>query len=114
MILERRRLSGGARTVGRRAPSRRLSEVVMKSFLSLLVTLAVACVLAVPASAMPTDNDPQPVVHVQRVTPTAPPSDDGTSAFVYVLIGCGAAAALGAGGFLGARSVTRRVSPRAS
>jgi hypothetical protein len=86
----------------------------MKSFLSLLVALAVACVLAVPASAMPVDHGPQPVAHVQRAMPIAPQSDDGTSAFVYVLIGCGAAAALGAGGFLGARSVTRRVSPRAS
>jgi hypothetical protein len=85
----------------------------MKSFLSLLVALAVACVLAVPASAMPTDHGPQPVAHAQHATPIAPPGDDGTSAFVYVLIGCGAAA-LGAGGFLGARSVTRRVSPRAS
>jgi hypothetical protein len=86
----------------------------MKSFLSLLVALAVACVLAVPASAMPTDNGPQPVAHVQQATPIAPQSDDGTSALVYVLIGCAGAAALGAGGFLGARSVTRRVSPRTS
>jgi hypothetical protein len=86
----------------------------MKSFLCLLVALAVACVLAVPASAMPVDHGPRPVAHVQHATPIAPQSDDGTSAFVYVLIGCGAAAALGAGGFVGARSVTRRVSPRAS
>jgi hypothetical protein len=114
MILERRRLSGGARTLGRRAPRRRLSEVVMKSFISLLVALAVACVLAVPASAMPTDNGPQPVAHVRHAAPMAPASDDGTPAFVYVLIGCGAAAALGAGGFMGARSVTRRLTPRAS
>jgi hypothetical protein len=40
--------------------------------------------------------------------------DDGTPVYVYVLIGCGAALALGAGGFMGARSVTRRLSPRAS
>jgi hypothetical protein len=86
----------------------------MKSFFSLLVALAVACVLALPASAMPTDNGPQPVAHTSQASPIAPPSDDGSSALVYVLIGCGAAAALGAGGFLGARSVTRRVSPRAS
>jgi hypothetical protein len=86
----------------------------MKSYFALLVAVAVACVLAVPVSAMPTDNGPQPVAHVQHATPIAPQNDDGTPAFVYVLIGCGAAAALGAGGFLGARSVTRRLSPRAS
>ena len=86
----------------------------MKSFLSLLVALAVACVLAIPASAMPADNGPQPVAHVQHATPIAPQSDDGTPALVFVLIGCGAAAALGAGGYMGARSVTRRMSPRAS
>ncbi len=63
---------------------------------------------------MPTDNGPQPVAHVQHATPIAPQSDDGTPALVFVLIGCGAAAALGAGGYIGARSVTRRVSPRAS
>ena len=44
----------------------------MNSFLSLLVALAVACVLAVPASAMPADNGPQPVAHVQHATPIAP------------------------------------------
>jgi hypothetical protein len=86
----------------------------MKSFISLLVALAVACVLAVPASAMPTDNGPRPVPQVRQAAPITPPSDDGTSAFVYVLIGCGAAAALGAGGYMGARSVTRHMSPRAS
>jgi hypothetical protein len=87
----------------------------MKSFISLLVALAVACVLALPASARPTDNGPRPVPPARQATPILPPaSDDGTSAFVYVLIGCGAAAALGAGGFLGARSVTRRLSPRVS
>jgi hypothetical protein len=87
----------------------------MKSFLTLLVAVAVACVLAVPASAMPTDNGLRPVPPARHATAIAPPAgDDGASAFVYVLIGCGAAAALGAGGFLGARSVTRRLSPRAS
>jgi hypothetical protein len=86
----------------------------MKSFISLLVALAVGCVLAVPASAMPADSGPRPVPHAQHATPIAPPGDDGTSAFDYVLIGCGGVAALGAGGFFGARSVSRRVSPRAS
>ena len=86
----------------------------MKSLISLLVALAVACVLAVPASAMPTDTGRQPVAHVQHATPIAPASDDGTPTLVFVLIGCGAAAALGAGGYMGARSVTRRLSPRAS
>ena len=86
----------------------------MKSFLAVLAAAALACAVAGPASAMPTDNGPQPVAHVQHATPIAPQSDDGTSAFVYVLIGCAGAAALGAGGYMGARSVTRRLSPRAS
>jgi hypothetical protein len=87
----------------------------MKSFISLLVALAVACAVAASASAMPTDNGPRPVPQARQAAPITPPaSDDGTSAFVYALIGCGAAAALAAGGYMGARSVTRRLSPRAS
>jgi poly(3-hydroxybutyrate) depolymerase len=86
----------------------------MKSLIALLVALAVACMVAVPASAMPTDNGPRVVAHPHHATAIAPASDDGTPALVLVLIGCGGAAALGAGGFLGARSVTRRPSPRAS
>jgi hypothetical protein len=86
----------------------------MKSFLSLLVALAVACVVAVPASAMPTDHGPQPVAHVRHAAPAAPVGGDGTPALVFVLVGCAAAAALGAGAYMGARSVTRRMSPRAS
>ena len=84
----------------------------MKSFITLLVAAALAVALAVPASAQPTDNGPRPVAPIERATPTAPAGDDGTPAYVYALIGCGAALALGAGGFVGARSVTRRASPR--
>jgi hypothetical protein len=86
----------------------------VKSFISLLVAAALACALAVPASAKPADNGPRPVAHVEHATPTAPARDDGTTAHLYALIGCGAALALGAGGFMGARSVTRRPSPRTS
>jgi hypothetical protein len=92
----------------------RLSEVLMKSFIALLAVVGVACAIAVPASAMPIDNGPRAVAHVRHAAPLAPVGDDGTPAYVFVLIGCGAAAALAAGGFLGARSVTRRPSPRAS
>jgi hypothetical protein len=84
----------------------------MKSFITLLVAAALAVAVAVPASARPADNGPRPVAHIQRFTPTAPAGEDGTPAYVYALIGCGAALALGAGGFVGARSVTRRASPR--
>jgi hypothetical protein len=102
-------------TYGRRIGSFVLEKgVVMKCFISLLVAAALAVAVAVPASAQPADNGPRPVAHVDRATPTAPAGDDGTPAYVYVLIGCGAALALGAGGFMGARSVTRRPSPRAS
>ena len=86
----------------------------MKSLITLLVAAALAVAVAVPASAQPADNGPRPVAHVERATPTAPAGDDGTPAYFYVLSGCGAALALGAGGFMGARSVTRRLSPRAS
>ena len=85
----------------------------MKSFITLLVAAALACAIAVPASAQPTDNGPRPVAHVERATPTAPAGDDGTPAYVYALIAA-AALSLGAGGFIGARSITRRPSPRAS
>jgi hypothetical protein len=86
----------------------------MKSLLALLAVAGVACAIAVPASAMPIDNAPRTTPHVPHAAPVSPVGDDGTPAYVYVLIGCGAAAALGAGGFIGARSVTRRLSPRAS
>jgi hypothetical protein len=86
----------------------------MKSLLAVLAAAALACAVAPPALAMPTDDGPRVVAHVPHAAPAAPVGDDGTSAFVYVLIGCGGAAALGAGGFLGARSVTRRMTPRAS
>jgi hypothetical protein len=86
----------------------------MKSLISLLVAVAVACVVAIPASAQPTDNGPRVVTHAHHAAAIAPASDDGTPAFVYVLIGCGAVAALGVGGFLGARSVARRTSLPAS
>jgi hypothetical protein len=86
----------------------------MKSFIALLVAAALACAVAVPASAQPADNGPRPVAHVERAAPAAPAGDDGTPAYIYVLIGSGAALVLGAGGFMGARSVARRLSPRAS
>lgn len=86
----------------------------MKSFIALLVAAALACAVAVPASAQPADNAPRPVPQLRRSAPTAPLGNDGTPACVYVLIGCGAALSLGAGGFIGARSVTRRLTPRAS
>jgi hypothetical protein len=86
----------------------------MKSFVTLLVAAALACAVAVPASAQPADNGPRPVAQVERATPTAPGGDDGTPAYVYALMGGGAALLLGAGGFMGARSLTRRLSPRAS
>jgi hypothetical protein len=86
----------------------------MKSFIALLVAAALACAVAIPASAQPTDNGPRPVAHVRHTAPAAPAADDGTPAYIYVLIGCGAALALGAGSFMGARSVTRRLNPRAS
>ena len=86
----------------------------MKSFLAVLAAAALACAVAAPALAMPTDDGPRVVAHAHHATAIAPASDDGTSAFVYVLIGCGGAAALGTGGYMGARSVTRRPSPRAS
>jgi hypothetical protein len=86
----------------------------MKSFISLLVAAALACAVAVPAWARPADNGPRPAVHVERATPTAPAGEDGTPAYVYALIGCGAALALAAGGFMGARSVTHGPAPRAS
>jgi hypothetical protein len=86
----------------------------MRSFTALLVAAALACIVAVPASARPADNGPAAVTHVRHAAPAAPVGDDGTAAWVYVLIGCGAVLSLGAGGFLGARSATRRLSPRAS
>ena len=86
----------------------------MRSFITLLVAAALACAVAVPASAQPADNGPRPVGQVRHAAPTAPAGDDGTPAYVYALIGCGAALSLGAGGFMGARSVTRRLSPRVS
>ena len=86
----------------------------MKSFIALLVAAALACAVAVPASAQPADNAPHPVPQLRHSAPTAPLSNDGTPAYVYVLIGCGAALSLGAGGFIGARSVTRLPTPRAS
>lgn len=86
----------------------------MKSFLAVLAAAVVACAVAAPALAMPTDHGPRVVAHVRHVAPVAPVGDDGTPALVFVLVGCGAAAALGAGGYMGARSVTRRLSPRAS
>ena len=86
----------------------------MRSFLAVLAAAALACAVAAPALAMPTDHGPRAVAHVRHAAPLAPVGGDRTPALVFVLIGCGAAAALGAGGFLGARSVTRRLSPRAS
>jgi hypothetical protein len=86
----------------------------MRSLIALLAVAALACAIAVPASAMPTDHAPRAVAHVRDAAPVAPAGDDGTPAFVYVLVGCGAALSLGAGGFIGARSVTRRLSPRAN
>jgi poly(3-hydroxybutyrate) depolymerase len=86
----------------------------MKSFLAVLAAAVLACAVAAPALAMPTDHGPRVVAHVRHVAPVAPVGDDGTPALVVVLVGCGAAAALGAGGYMGARSVTRRLSPRAS
>jgi poly(3-hydroxybutyrate) depolymerase len=86
----------------------------MKSFLAVLAAAALACAVAAPALAMPTDDGPRVVAHVRHAAPVAPVGDDGTPALVFVLIGCGAAAALGAGGYMGARSVTRGMSPRAS
>jgi hypothetical protein len=86
----------------------------VKSFIALLIAAALACAVAVPASAQPADNGPRPVPHARHTAPATPIGDDGTPAYVYVLIGCGAALGLGAGGFIGARSVTRRLSPRAS
>jgi hypothetical protein len=85
----------------------------MRSFTALLVAAALACVAAVPASAMPIDNGPAPATHARHAAPAAPVGD-GTPAYVYVLIGCGAALSLGVGGFLGARSAARHPSPRAS
>ncbi len=67
----------------------------MKSFLAVLAAAALACAVAAPALAMPTDDGPRVVAHAHHAAPVAPASDDGTSAFVYVLIGCGGAAALG-------------------
>jgi hypothetical protein len=86
----------------------------MRTLVSLVVAAVVACIVAIPASAQPTDNGPLPAAHAHRATVAAPAGDDGTPAYVYVLIGCGAALALGAGGFAGARSATRHLSPRAS
>jgi hypothetical protein len=86
----------------------------MRSFTALLVAAALACVAAVPASALPIDNGPAPVTHARHAAPAAQVGDDGTPAYVYVLIGGAAAVSLGVGGFLGARSATRRLSPRAS
>jgi hypothetical protein len=88
--------------------------VLVKCFIALLVAAALACVVAVPASAQPADNGPPSVPHVRHTAPVIPTGDDGTPAYVYVLIGCGAALALGAGGFMGAWSVTRRPRPRAN
>jgi hypothetical protein len=82
--------------------------------ITLLVAAALACAVALPASAQPADSGPRPVAHVERATPTAPAGDDGTPAYVYALIGCGAALSLAAAGLIGARSVARRPSPRAS
>jgi hypothetical protein len=86
----------------------------MRSFTALLVAAALACIVAVPASARPADNGPSAITHARHATPAAPVGDDGTATWVYVLIGCGAALSLGAGGFLGARAVGRRLDPRAS
>jgi len=86
----------------------------MRSFIAVVVAIVLASIAAVPASAMPIDNGPPPAAHVQRAAPIAPASDNGTPAFVYVLLGCGALAAFGAGGYLGARSVSRQLRPRAS
>jgi hypothetical protein len=66
----------------------------MKSFIALLAVAALACAIAVPASAMRTDAGPRVVAHMRHAAPVA--------------------LSLGAGGFLSARPVTRRLSPRAS
>jgi hypothetical protein len=86
----------------------------MRSFTALLVAAALACVVAVPASARPADTGSPAVTHVRHAAPAAPVGDDGTAAWVYVLIGGGAILAFGTGGYLGARSVGRRLDPRAS
>jgi hypothetical protein len=86
----------------------------MRTLISLIVVAAVACIVAIPASAQPTDNGPVPAAPAHHATAAVPTGDDGTPAYVYALIGCGAALALGAGGFAGARSAARHVSPRAS
>jgi hypothetical protein len=86
----------------------------MKSFIALLIAAVLACAAAVPALAVPADNGPRTVAHVKHAAPTAPANDDGTPAFVYVLIGVGAFS-LGAAGYMGARfAVTRQVRVRAN
>jgi hypothetical protein len=86
----------------------------MRTLVSLFVAAAVVCIVAIPASARPADNGPLPAARAHHATVAAPAGADGTPAYVYVLIGCGAALALGIGGFAGARSATRHLSPRAS
>ena len=86
----------------------------MRSFVALLAVAALACAIAVPASAMPADNGSRVVTHVRHAAPVAPVGDDGMRAYVCVLVGCGAALSLVAGRFVGARSITRRLRPRVS
>jgi hypothetical protein len=86
----------------------------MRTLVSLIVTAALACLVAGPAGAVPADNGPLPAAPTHHATVAAPTGGDGTPAYVYAVIGCGAALALGAGGFAGARSATRHMSPCAS
>ena len=48
----------------------------MKSFLAVLAAAALACAVAAPAFAMPTDHGPRVVAHVRHAAPVAPIGDD--------------------------------------
>ena len=65
----------------------------MDSFLAVLAAAAMACAVAAPALAMPTDDGPPVVAHVRHAAPVTPVGDDGTPALCSchrLRRGCGA------------------------
>jgi hypothetical protein len=82
----------------------------MKSFIATVTAILALATIASPAFAMPADNGPAPVAPASSRPPAPPARADGTAAIVYVLIGVGAALALSAGGYVGARVTTARLA----
>ena len=80
----------------------------MKSILAMLLTLVALACSAAPASAMPADNGPPAARTTTLAGPAAPAPANDPGTAVYIIIGVGAALALGTGGYLGARAIHGR------